>query len=62
MQIVTNGDNLYEMSNPVFWDKLENITSLSYAELAQRAENVRVQLTIPVAGTSVLVRLRGCID
>ena len=23
MQIVSNGDNLYEMSNPVFWEKYQ---------------------------------------
>ena len=25
MQIVSLGDNLHEMSNPVFWEKLEKI-------------------------------------
>ena len=32
MQIVSNGDNLHEMSNPVFWEKLNNITNLLSAE------------------------------
>ena len=37
MQIVSNGDNLHEMPNPVFWEKIKkNITSLSPAELANR--------------------------
>ena len=40
MQIVSSGDNLHEMSNPVFWKKLEKnkkkITNLPSAELAQR--------------------------
>ena len=36
MQIVPNGDNLLEMTNPVFWGKnKKNITNLSSAELAQ---------------------------
>ena len=35
MQIVSNGDNLHEMSNPVFWKKnKENIINLPFAELA----------------------------
>ena len=37
MQIVSFGDNLQEMSNPVFWEKKKkNIINLSSAELAQR--------------------------
>ena len=32
MQIVSSGDNLHEISNPVFWEKLKNILSLSSAE------------------------------
>ena len=36
MQIVSSGDNLHDMSNPVFWEKYENTANLSSAELAQR--------------------------
>ena len=33
MQIVYNVDNLFEMSDPVFWGKKKNITNLLSAEL-----------------------------
>ena len=40
MQIVCNGDNLHEMSNPVFlekWDKYNQfVINLSSAEFAER--------------------------
>ena len=36
MQIASNGNNLCEMSNPVFWENKKNIISLSSAESAQR--------------------------
>ena len=39
-QIVSIGDNLHEMSNPVFWDK-KNI-NLSSAELAKRVVKVKI--------------------
>ena len=35
MQIVSNGDNVHEMSNLFFWEKLENITNLPSAKLAE---------------------------
>ena len=35
MQIVSNGDNLHEISNTVFSGKKKNITNVSVAELAQ---------------------------
>ena len=35
MQIVSNGDTLHEMSNPVFWKNKKTI-SLSSAEWAKR--------------------------
>ena len=38
MQIVSNGDYLHEMSNPVFWEKIREI-NLSSAELAQRGKD-----------------------
>ena len=48
MQIVSMGDNLHEMSNPVFCEKLENtcILNLSSAELDTRLVkfNIAVQL------------------
>ena len=33
--------NLHEISNPVFWEKLENIISLSSADLAKRVVKVK---------------------
>ena len=41
MQIVSNGDNLLEISNPVFWEKSEKLTNMSSAELAQRVIKVK---------------------
>ena len=32
MQIVSNGDNLNEMSNPVFWESQENYFNMLPAE------------------------------
>ena len=44
MQIVSNGDNLHEMPNPVFWEKIrKNIISLSSTELAQTVVKVKKQ-------------------
>ena len=41
MQIVSKVENLYEMSNPVFWEKdKKNIISLSSAELSKRVVKV----------------------
>ena len=33
MQIVSNGDNLHEMLNPVFWENMKNVSTLLSAEL-----------------------------
>ena len=41
MQIVSNGDNLHEMSNPVSGINMKNIINLSSAELAQRVVKVK---------------------
>ena len=43
MQIVSNGDNLHEMSNPVFWEKknIKNITKMLSAGLTQRVVMVK---------------------
>ena len=42
MRIVSNGDNLHEMLNPVFWKKIrQNIINLSCAEFAQRVVKVK---------------------
>ena len=41
MQIVSIGDNLHEMSNPVSGKKYENVINLSSAELAQRVVKVK---------------------
>ena len=32
MQIVSIGDNLHEMSKPVFWENKKNISNLSFGE------------------------------
>ena len=40
MQIVSIGDNLHEMSNPVYWEK---IITLSSAKLAERVVHVNVK-------------------
>ena len=38
IQIVRNGENLHEMSNPALWEKnKKNIINLSSAEFVQRA-------------------------
>ena len=37
MQIVSNGDNLHEMSNPVFWKKEKCFEMLSAENFAQSA-------------------------
>ena len=37
MQIVSLGDDLHEMSNPVFWKNKKKIVILSFAEFAWRA-------------------------
>ena len=36
MQIISPGDNLHEMSMPIFWKKKKNITNSSSAEFAHR--------------------------
>ena len=46
MQIACNGDNLNEMTNPVFLEKSESITYLLSAELAKRL--LKVNLSIKV--------------
>ena len=43
MQIVSIGDNLHEMSNPIFWEKKKKIiTNLSSPELAQREVKIKI--------------------
>ena len=41
MQIVSNGDNLHEMSNPVFWEnkKKKKIKTLSAESFTQSAKH-----------------------
>ena len=50
MQIVSNEDNLHEMSNPVFWRKKnkKNITSVLSAEFGQRVVKLRGLNTLGV--------------
>ena len=43
MQIVSNGDNLHEMSNLAFWENEKNITNLLSAEWAKRVRLKYVQ-------------------
>ena len=46
MQIVSTGDNLHEISKPIFSKKnKKNIVKLSSAELAQRVVKVNYFLT-----------------
>ena len=59
MQIVSFGDNLHEMSNPIFLESRENIINLPSAELAQKVVKVKLhwkKLLIGV-GTSVVRQL-----
>ena len=41
MQIFTYGDNLYEMSKAVYWEKIRILSIFSSAELAYRMEKVQ---------------------
>ena len=40
MQNVSEGDNMHEMYNPDFWEKLEKVINLSSVELAEGVVNV----------------------
>ena len=43
MQIVSIGDSLHEMSDPVFWEKnKKNIINFSSAEFAHRVVKINV--------------------
>ena len=44
MQIVSIGDNLHEMSNPVMGKNKKNITDLSSAEYAERVVRIKARL------------------
>ena len=33
MQIVSSGDNLHEMPNPIFWDDTKKIINMSSADI-----------------------------
>ena len=41
MQIVSNGDNLHEISNPVSGENKENIINLLSAELDQKVVKIK---------------------
>ena len=41
MQIVPYGDNVYNMSKPIFWESRKNMMKLSSAEFAQRDVKVK---------------------
>ena len=41
MQIVSSGDDLHEMLNPVFWKNKKNIIILSSAVLAKRVVKIK---------------------
>ena len=61
-RIVSNGDNLHELSNPVFWKKIRKIKSI--IELAQSVyeinscvvlgnkENIKIHKLTQVGGAS----------
>ena len=38
MQIIISGDNLHEMSEPIFWKTLEKISMLSAENFTQHAK------------------------
>ena len=63
MQIVSSGDNLHEMSNPVFWKKnnMKTIINLWSAEFAQRVVKVNYAgyLLIPNGTVEGLMRLHA---
>ena len=40
MQMLSNRDNLHEMSNLVFWENKKNVINMSAAELAPRVVKV----------------------
>ena len=46
MQTDSNGDNLHEMKNPVFWEKLKNNINLSSAKLVQRLVKVNCEFSM----------------
>ena len=61
MHIVSNGDNLHEMSNPIFWGKkYENITNLSSAELAQKVVKVKVKNSNWITRFVLFPRFKMC--
>ena len=41
MQIISNGDNLHEMSNPDLWENKEHIISMLSAKYSQRVVKVK---------------------
>ena len=41
MQIVAMGDNLHEMSNPVFWEEQENISKCRLLRTLPRVLSVK---------------------
>ena len=40
MQIVSNGDNLHEMSNPVSWEKLEKYPQFIVWRISAQSDKV----------------------
>ena len=46
MQIVSLGENLHEMSNPVLWKNKKSIINLSSAENAQKVVKVNIYLFV----------------
>ena len=55
MQIVSLGDNLHEMSNPVFWENKKNIINLPSAESAQRV--VKVNIAFSDLSNTITIKL-----
>ena len=44
MQIVSSGDNLHEMSNPIFWRKKEKYIKMSSAEFLPSMQSIDYDL------------------
>ena len=56
MQIISNGDNLHELSNPFFFsgkNKKKNVINLLSAELAQRVVGDNHKIYLGVNGLQI---------
>ena len=46
MQIVSQGDNLHDMSNDIFWENKKKVINLSSTEFAQIVVDVNVSVDV----------------